>query len=443
MLVAMVAGLAIVGALIFIVMIHELGHFLTARAVGVRATKFYVFFPPALLKKQVGEVEYGVGAIPLGGFVRLPGMFEPTAADTHWRLEPTLEELIRGVSDPDLRLQLSSAFRALARAANADELRTELMELHAVVSQVLEQQKDTVGPFEGQPLAVYQRRLRKLLGRIEGIADDCHPRAYWRASLWRRMAVIFAGPLVNILLAFLVLFVYIAFFQPRFEQQWQVASVTKGGPAAEAGVRKGDRIVEWGGKPASPDGRAFSEQVEATRGETLDLVVERDDRRRSYTIEPTRIDGDRRVGVAIGSVPGSVKRLPGNERVPIDDSVALAGRAMWQVTSGTLKGLSRIVRGEDLDQVSSVVGIVKVAPEVERRDRMVEYVAFISLVIAIFNLLPLLPLDGGHMAFGLVEFLRRGRPLPRAAFERFSFVGLALMLGLFLIGLQNDLGLRG
>ena len=68
--------IAVLG-LILLVVLHELGHFLAARAVGIRATKFYVFFPPALFKRKVGDVEYGIGAIPAGGFVKLPGMFEP------------------------------------------------------------------------------------------------------------------------------------------------------------------------------------------------------------------------------------------------------------------------------------------------------------------------------------------------------------------------------
>jgi regulator of sigma E protease len=94
-------------------------------------------------------------------------------------------------------------------------------------------------------------------------------------------------------------------------------------------------------------------------------------------------------------------------------------------------------------EVSSVVGIVKIAPKYEREGVLIHYIAVISLAIAIYNLLPLLPLDGGHLLFGFVEWLRRGRPAPRDVFERMSMVGLALMLSLFFVGLRNVVGLGG
>ena len=127
-----------------------------------------------------------------------------------------------------------------------------------------------------------------------------------------------------------------------------------------------------------------------------------------------------------------------------------AGEASWiavRVLGGTshqvVTGLGRILNPDNLDEVSSVVGIVKVAPAWAKAGNLVGYLGILSLAIAIYNLLPLLPLDGGHVAFGLLERIRRGRPLPRVAFERYSMVGLLLMLSLFFVGLGNDLGLRG
>jgi regulator of sigma E protease len=90
------------------------------------------------------------------------------------------------------------------------------------------------------------------------------------------------------------------------------------------------------------------------------------------------------------------------------------------------------------EDVGSVVGIVQVAGDVDRAGMMIRYIAIISLVLAVMNLLPLLPLDGGHLLFGILEAIRR-RPMPRAAFERYSFVGLAFVLVLFFIGLDNDI----
>src|SRR5213079_1650901 len=86
---AMSILIAIVG-LGFLVMIHEAGHFFTARAVGMRPRRFYIGFPPALLKKTRDGIEYGIGAIPLGGYVKIPGMHRPAPADVDSHFGPAL-----------------------------------------------------------------------------------------------------------------------------------------------------------------------------------------------------------------------------------------------------------------------------------------------------------------------------------------------------------------
>ncbi len=78
---ARLSALIAIGGLLLLVFIHELGHFLAAKAVGMRVTKFYIGFPPAVVKKPVGDTEYGIGLIPLGGFVRIVGMGRPRGGD--------------------------------------------------------------------------------------------------------------------------------------------------------------------------------------------------------------------------------------------------------------------------------------------------------------------------------------------------------------------------
>src|SRR4051812_7418360 len=112
----------VIAALIVLVVLHELGHFLAARAVGIRATKFYIFFPPALFKRTIGGVEYGIGAIPAGGFVKLPGMFEPNAGDIAERIRVEFDDALPLVSDADARLRLDAARRAIAHAEDPDTL---------------------------------------------------------------------------------------------------------------------------------------------------------------------------------------------------------------------------------------------------------------------------------------------------------------------------------
>ena len=123
--------------------------------------------------------------------------------------------------------------------------------------------------------------------------------------------------------------------------------------------------------------------------------------------------------------------------------LAATGRAFettWEVTKAIGASLGRIVTGSGRDEVASVVGITTISSEsLEAGFRYyLQVLAFISLSLALLNLLPLLPLDGGHIAFSIVERVR-GRAIPRAAYERVSAIGIALVLLLFFIGLSNDI----
>jgi regulator of sigma E protease len=133
------------------------------------------------------------------------------------------------------------------------------------------------------------------------------------------------------------------------------------------------------------------------------------------------------------------------ERYGFFEAIGLAADRTWLVTKAIGSSLGRIVTGEGADEVASPVGIVQASSqtlEVGFREYL-GILALISLSLALLNLLPLLPLDGGHIAFSLAEGVR-GRAIPREAYERASAIGIALVLILFFIGLSNDVDrLRG
>ena len=419
-------------ALIVLVVLHELGHFLAARAVGIRATKFYVFFPPAIFKRTIGGVEYGVGAIPAGGFVKLPGMFEPVPGDVAERLRWEYEDVLP-VVDGDARLSLDAARRAVAHAGGADDLVAPLTDIRDTLAGIEEPQEPVTRAHE----------------RVTALLDDLHPQAYWRASLWRRMTVIFAGPFVNLALAFVVLVAFTWFLIPQYEvtSPLRINEVSKGSPAAEAGITEDSRIERWNGRIVGVDPFELRDRIADGRGEPTKLTwTDKDGDRHTATITPRKLEEDEagdepRLGIApaLGVGKPIDVEVVGRETTSFGTGVRAAADQVRDVSVGTVTRLPRVffdseVRGE----VSSVVGIVQVADEVDQAGTTIHYVALISLVLAVMNLLPLLPLDGGHLLFGILEAVRR-RPMPRAAFERYSMVGLALVLILFFIGLDNDL----
>jgi len=418
-------------ALILLVVLHEAGHFLAARAVGVRATKFYLFFPPAIWKRQVGDVEYGVGAIPAGGFVKLPGMFEPVPSEVADRITWEWEHVQSLVTDGDQRLRMDAARRAVAQVDDVEGLVEPLAEIRDAL--------DSRMAADG--IAATDRRvLAKSRERIQGLLDDLHPKAYWRASLWRRMTVIFAGPFTNLVIAFVVLSGFYWFSAPQYGLDSVRVEVAKGSPAAQAGLTEDSEVTGWNGPLTGLSIEEFGDRIEAGRGKPVDIVwTDEDGGRVERTVVP-RVEkpgDDPTVGVLFvesRSVP------TGHETTGPVTGMREAISEMRRITVANVTHLPKVFFDKEVrDEVGSVVGIVQVADEVDAAGQIVGYIAIISLILAVMNLLPLLPLDGGHLLFGVLEALRRGRPMPRVAFERYSLVGLALVLILFMIGLDNDI----
>jgi regulator of sigma E protease len=340
-----------------LIILHELGHFTAAKAVGMRVERFSLFFGRTKLRWQRGETEYGVGWLPLGGFVKITGM-----------------------------------------------------------------------------------------NPAEEIPPEIAHRAYYRQPVWKRIVVILAGPLVNIVLAFLILagLYWATIGDPREAKPTnRVESVTKGTPAAGV-LQVGDRLVAVDGKTGDPD--ALREQIASHKcaGEQKDgcraaepavLVVQRGDARLTVKASPEyNAEAERPlVGFAFGSTdPPPVGPLT---------AAQLSGRAMWNLTSTTVSTLAQIFKPEKREQISGVVGSyeqTRQSIEVGTTEALF-LLAVISLSLGVINLFPFLPLDGGHIFWALAEKVR-GRAIPFSVMERAGFVGFALVIMLALIGLTNDIG---
>jgi regulator of sigma E protease len=390
-----------------LILVHEAGHFVTAIAVRMRPRKFYVGFPPPLARVRRNGVEYGIGMIPLGGYVKIPGMYRPAGRDIgRW--------FTRAEEDaPELRAPLARLAATLDEG-DYDAARAEIAAVeHAVREAELGEQV----------------RATALKG-VDELRDGIAPDAYWRQRPWRRIAVIFAGPATNLVLA-------IALFAGLFMvtvSAWRlgfalkpdgerasavVAEVRANEPAAKMGLKVGDRVVAIDGSAVTPD--SISTTIRASEGRPIRLTVLRDGRRLA---------------------------LPTARAHHVVDKGESPPRALWHavrltgwVTRDIGVSLGHLVTGRDRQQISSPVGIVRESRDALRQGPR-EYLGvlgLISLSLALLNLLPLLPLDGGHIAFSVIEAVRR-RAVPRAVYERASAVGIALVLLLFFIGLTNDVG---
>jgi len=400
--------LVVIGGLVLLVFLRELGHFSVALAVKMRPRSFYIGFPPALAKVRRNGIEYGIGVIPLGGMVRIPGMHRPAARDLQLSIEPAVRE------QPSLAAPVGAVRRAL-ESEDYVAARTALPELEREVA-----------------AAELSPGARRSAGRgLRDVEEGTAPDAYWRAATWKRVSVIAAGPLANILIAFLILFIVFAVSGgPSQQPTLTVGALEKGLPAAAAGLRIDDRIVAVDGRPTRTFD-ALSRGIQSSRGGPVTLTVVRDGRR--VTVGPSRtVRSNGRWILGFEPTVRLIKYTPGG-------AARRAGSDLWGVVTGTGAGLASLFSSHGRSNLSGPVGIAKVAHSELQVGvtYYLEILAFVSMSLALLNLLPLLPLDGGHILFSLIEGVRR-RALAREVYERVSVVGIAFILLVFVIAFSND-----
>jgi regulator of sigma E protease len=400
--------LVVIGGLILLVFLHELGHFSAALAVGMRPRSFYIGFPPAIAKIRRRGIEYGIGMIPLGGLVRIPGMHRPSAHDLQVFMEPAVRE------EPALSPQVGVVRRAL----DAEDYSAARSEYPALEREIVQAQLS--------PAA--RRSARRALRDVE---EGTAPDAYWRAPTWKRVTVIAAGPLANVAIAFAILFtVFAVSGGPSSRPTVEVAAVEAGTPAAAAGLRTGDHIVAVDGEMVRTFS-ALAERIRASRGGPVTLTVRRDGSLLTLGPRHTIL----RQGRWIWGFQPTAHLVP----YPLGRAASSAGSDLWHVVTGTGTGLASLFSARERSHLSGPVGIVRASHASLQVGLTwyLELLALVSMSLALLNLLPLLPLDGGHILFSLIEGVRR-RALAREVYERVSVVGIALILLVFVIAFSND-----
>ncbi len=389
----------------FLILIHESGHFFASLAVGLRPRRFYVGFPPAIVKRKRNNIEYGLGVIPLGGFVTIPGMHRPIPHDAERRMSRAVSEA-PGLAGP---------FDRIRRGLGADDPHEALAPVDEF-EQALRNQK-----LSPDALASAEKGLTEL-------RDALGPDAYWKAATWRRLVAIFAGPAANIVLA--IVLMTILFMTSAGKATSEVSVVQDDSPAAQVGLQPGDRLVVIGSQ-AVTSASDIPDLISGSEGKPIAVTVVRDGERVELgSVAPDEVDGGYRLGIVLAGVGlGPV------------EAVGRAFEVTWLVTEEIVKSLGRLAVGEGREDISSPIGITQVSSDaVERGTESYLWVlSLVSLSLALLNLLPLLPLDGGHILFALLEGAR-GRIMRREVYERVSVVGLAVVLLLFFIGITNDIG---
>jgi|HubBroStandDraft_6_1064221.scaffolds.fasta_scaffold181940_1 regulator of sigma E protease len=364
--------LTILGIMALIVL-HELGHFAVAKAVGMRVERFSLFFPPKIVGIKRGETEYMIGAIPAGGYVKITGM----------------------------------------------------------------------NPQE-----------------IEDLPPEVARRAYYTQPPWKRIVVILAGPGVNLLIAFVLFWavllsgslsgaVTLSNLNPSVQTvvpTTSVQAIEKGEPAYGV-LRPGDRIIAVDGRSATVTSatdaiashRCAGTPREGCRAQTpVTLTIRRAGRVLTVSTYPrySKEVGRMLVGFDFGYTAKSFGVF------------AAAGTAlseMWGATTSMVSNIGKAFTSAKVrKEFHSIVGITEIAQEavVAGPGYALVFLGFVSLALAVINLFPFLPLDGGHVLWAVAEKVR-GRRVSLTAMWRFSSVGIVLLLFLVVNGFGNDIGRLG
>ncbi len=347
----------LLGVLIFV---HEFGHFIVAKKLGIKVVRFSLGFGPILLRKQWGETEYVLSAIPLGGYVKLHG-------------EETIVE-DAGVTD------------AVEEVEDEDE-------------------------EDGDPATRFNLR-----------------------PVSHRMAVVFAGPIMNLVLGF-VLFCFLSLFGEQVLLP-VVGQVEQGMPAYEAGLLEGDRIITVDGKVT--DTWTKMQYAIMTSGEdAMVLEVDRDDEVVVVNLNPIHRDDDSYVIIGIRPKGDTVMQ----EGASLLEAPVEGFKSTVEVTVQTFDVIVRLVTGRgNSNEIGGPIAIFNIAGQAMNAGfrYFIYLMAALSINLMVLNLLPVPVLDGGHLAFYLFEAVV-GRPVHTRFREVAQQVGLVILVSLIMFVIYNDI----
>jgi regulator of sigma E protease len=470
MLLSVVAAVAIFAIL---VVVHETGHFLVAKRLGVRVLRFSIGYPPRIFGIRRGETDYALGATPLGGYVRMLGdeIAEEPAPDA---LKSYLGEIVLDlIGAAKSTGWLKSHSQNNSGGVNAGT-NVDLENLKGIAATLAEPVSIPSGErtlsnpeehLERTPTAVLGRDLkaieRLLLEHIHeygslqraidtlvqtrpaALLEDFKARAFPTQRLSTRFAIVLAGPLANMLFAPLLMIVVFMIGIPTLLPV--VGKVRQDMPAFTAGLRPGDRVIEVNGKPIkSWDG--LSEAVKASGGAPLHLSITHSGERASSSliVVPKRLPEETVYG---NKLPTWIIGVS-----PRGDKLTLRYGPLAAIRTGSVQtaqlfaslcvGIAKIFEGATpvREALGGPIMIAQMAGK-EAHQGFADVALFtimLSLELGIINLLPVPLLDGGHLLFFAIEGIR-GKPMQLQHREIAMQVGLFLLVVLMAFVILNDI----
>lgn len=416
----------VLGVLIFV---HELGHFVVAKKSGIRVERFSLGYPPKMIGKKIGDTEYCISWIPFGGYVKLAGQADigeaqETGAPWEFGSKPVRTRMAVIAAGPVMNLIL--AFLIFLGTA----LVLGVVTYPAVVGNIEEgslaalaglERGDEILSIQGQPVQDWEDVAHALSsldqgpfsmeirrkGRVERVSPQ-----------WKSGSEFGISPLVEA----------------------RVGSVFKGSPAEQAGLEKGDVILEVDGEPV--DWIRMTEKIRAHPGQPVMIAWRRGTEVRRAEIVPEvkqemDVEGGKSnygmIGIGLG-----IKRRRAN---PIE-AFRIGVGGTYEVIRMTVHVVHGILKGEISSRaLGGPVLIAQMAGESARLgiERLLMFMAALSVQLGILNILPVPVLDGGHLLFLALEGLFKKSPLSSRQMATIQWIGLALLILLMMYVTRNDI----
>ena len=429
--------LAIIFVFGILVIIHELGHFLAAKLMGVRVERFSIGFPPKLFSKKIGETEFTISAIPLGGYVKMAGFIDEsmdtkvTGAPDEFQSKPTWRKVVIITGGVVMNFLLAILVLSILNFVQGERIipttKVGYVGEDGIAQRIGFQKYDEILEINGQPVHNWNE-IQELF--VDNLNSDIvftvlrqgkklnlmYKKEWFKESKSEQFNV---GPLIPAM----------------------VGEVSPGMPAEKIGLKRGDKILAIAGQPIR-DWLEMTEVIRKYPGQEITIRWKRGDSVLTSRITPQTFEEKNKQGQIIKVGKIGISYYYEHRQVGAARAVVLGVKNTIDLLKLNVKGIIWVITGTKSAReiIGGPIMIAKMAGDAAQAGWAYLWylIAALSTVLAFFNILPIPALDGGHLVFILIEGVR-GKPIPTRVKLKVQQIGLAILFTLLIFIFYVDI----